>query len=322
MKILLTGAAGFIGYSLAGRLHDEGRDFVGIDDMNDNYDPLLKIKRIEDLYARNKDFKFKKININERAKLEKLFKTEKFTHVINLAARAGIRNSILHPEISFQTNLMGLLNILELMRKYGVKNLIQASTSSVYGSNKPPFKESDNTATPLSPYAASKISSEALCHSYSYNYSLNVTVFRFFTVYGIYGRPDLSYLRFIKWIDEGKPVKVFGDGKQKRDFTFVTDITDGILRGIKLKGYHVINLGNHRPVVLMRMIKILEGYLGKKAKIEFLPRNSADIFSTCADIARAKTLLGWIPRISIEKGLKIIVDWYLENKYWVRKVKL
>jgi UDP-glucuronate 4-epimerase len=322
MKILLTGVAGFIGYSLASRLLDEGRDFIGIDDMNDNYDPLLKKKRIEDLTTRHKNFKFQKLDINNRLKLDRLFKAEKFTHIINLAARAGIRNSLLIPEIYFQTNVMGVLNILELMRKYGIKNLVQASTSSAYGNNKSPFREDDNVSRPLSPYAASKISSEALCHSYHYYYGFDITIFRFFTVYGIFGRPDLSILRFIYWIDEGKPVEVFGNGMQKRDFTYVDDIVDGVIRGMKLKDYNIINLGNHRPVVLMDVIRILEQYLGKKAKLKFLPRNSADILSTCADIRRAGSLLGWKPLVPVEKGLKIIVDWYLANKEWMRKVKI
>jgi len=322
MKILLTGVAGFIGYNLARALLEKNIPFVGIDDLNDHYDPELKKRRLDDLRGRSPEFRFAKIDVRDLGSMDRLFKRHRFTHIVNFAARAGVRNSLVNPWIYFQTNTIAVINILELMKKYGIRRLIQASTSSVYGNNKVPFKERDEVVRPLSPYASSKISTETLCHSYHYIYGFDITVFRFFTVYGDMGRPDLSIFRFIRWIEQGKSVQIYGDGFQRRDFTHVSDVAAAVVKALGLKGFHVMNLGNNRPVELMRVIRLIERYLGKKAKLKFSPASPADIYRTCASISEARKLLGWTPRVSIEEGLKKTVDWYVKNADWAGRIKL
>ncbi len=323
-KILLTGAAGFIGFHTACRFINKGFKVIGIDDMNDHYDPIIKEKRLEYLKKDfQKEFEYKKIDIREKKEVYQLLKDEKYSAVINLAARAGVRESVINPWIYFETNTVGVINILEGIKKYQPETLlIQASTSSVYGENKVPFREDDRVDNPLSPYAASKKASEESCYTYHYLSGINILIFRFFTVYGTFGRPDMSIFRFIKWIDEGEELLLYGDGNQERDFTYVEDITAAIYKGINFKGYEIINLGNDNPVKINTIIKEIEDYFNKKAKIKNDLPHPADIFKTCAKIKKAKKILNWTPVTGIDEGLKKVLEWYRQEKEWASKVKV
>jgi len=241
---------------------------------------------------------------------------------VNLAARAGVRQSVENPWVYFETNVTGTLNLLELCREFGVRKFVLASTSSLYGANNPrPFRDDANTDSPLSPYAASKKAAEALCYTYHYLYSLDVTVPRYFTVYGPAGRPDMSLFRFVQWISEGRPVIVYGDGQQSRDFTYVDDIAWGTLVALKPMGYEVINLGSDRPVVLLEAILLVEELVGKKAKIEYKPRHPADVLATWADIRKAEQLLDWRPQTAFRDGVATLVGWYQANQTWAKDIK-
>jgi nucleoside-diphosphate-sugar epimerase len=316
MKILVTGCAGFIGWKVAELLLNQ-HEVCGIDNINDSYDPKIKEWRLKELEKKER-FEFKKIDICDFKELSKI---GKFDAIINLAARAGVRASLEDPWEYVDTNVKGTLNLLELAKENKVK-FILASSSSVYGSSGVPFREEDKIDTPLSPYAATKKSSELLAFVYHHLQGLDISVLRYFTVYGPAGRPDMSVLKFIKYIDEGKPIPVFGNGTQKRDFTYIDDIAEGTILALKNLGYEIINLGNDRPVELRYVIKLIEDCLGKKAEIEFLPRHPADVHSTWADISRAKQILGWEPKVKIEEGIKKTVDWYLENKDWMKEVNM
>ena len=226
------------------------------------------------------------------------------------------------PWVYYDTNVIGTLNLLELCKEFGVKKFVLASTSSLYGKDNPmPYREDANTDHPLSPYAASKKAAEALCYTYHYLYNIDVTVFRYFTVYGPAGRPDMSLFRFVQWISEGRPVMVFGDGRQSRDFTYVDDIARGTIAGLKSLGYEVINLGSDTPIVLMDAIRLVEKLVGKKARIEYKPGHPADVLATWADISKAERLLGWRPRLSFEEGVAQLVAWYQENRGWAKDVR-
>jgi nucleoside-diphosphate-sugar epimerase len=261
--------------------------------------------------------KFFKTDISNLDELKKSFKESDIDAVINLAARAGVRASVEDPWVYVDTNVTGTLNLLELCREFEVKKFILASTSSAYGTNEIPFSEEDRTDDPLSPYAATKKGAEVLCHTYHYLYDVDTTVLRYFTVYGPAGRPDMSIFRFIKQIHKGRPIEVFGDGKQKRDFTYVDDIAEGTIKALKPVKYEIINLGNNSPVELMYAIKLIEQNLGKKAKINFLPRHKADVLATSADIKKAKRILDWEPKMKIEEGIKRTVEWHLKNEKWL-----
>jgi len=246
----------------------------------------------------------------------------KFDAVINLAARAGVRQSVKNPWIYFETNVTGTLNLMELCREFGVKKFVLASTSSLYGaSNDRPFREDANTDGPLSPYAASKKAAEALCYTYHYLYDIDITVLRFFTVYGPAGRPDMSLFRFVQWISEGRPVLVYGDGQQSRDFTYVDDIARGTIAGLKPLGHEVINLGSDEPIVLMDAIRLVEELVGKKALLEYEPRHPADVLATWADIQKARRLLAWQPQTQFSEGVQALVNWYRVNRDWARGVQ-
>jgi nucleoside-diphosphate-sugar epimerase len=241
--------------------------------------------------------------------------------VINLAARAGVRYSVENPWIYVDTNVTGTLNLLELCREFGVAKFVLASTSSLYGAHNPrPFREDANTDRPLSPYAASKKAAEALCYTYHYLHDLDVTVFRYFTVYGPAGRPDMSPFRFTQWISEGRPVTVYGDGQQSRDFTYVDDIARGTIAGLKPLGYEVINLGSDEPVVLMDFIRLVEELAGQEANLVFQPRHPADMDATWADIGKAEQLLGWRPQVRFAEGVRRMVDWYGDNREWAGEI--
>lgn len=326
MRILITGCAGFIGWKVSEKLLERGDQVIGIDNMNDYYDPHLKEWRLAQL-KRQPSFEFYQIDICNREDLDGLFNSKskirnsKFDAVINLAARAGVRASLENPWIYYDTNLTGTLNLLECCRRYGVKKFVLASTSSLYGSENPlPFREDANTDQTLSPYASSKKAAEALCYTYHYLYGIDITILRYFTVYGPAGRPDMSLFRFTKWINEGQPVVIYGDGNQKRDFTFVDDIAYGTLAALKLIGYEVINLGSDKPIALIDALRMIEDLLGKKAIIEYQDRHPADILATWANIDKARELLNWQPETAFENGVHQLVNWYIENHVWVKEV--
>ena len=320
-KILVTGAAGFIGAKTVELLLAQKNVVVGVDNLNDYYDPRLKSYRLN-LLRKHRHFSFKKADIENFSRLKQLFRRHRFDAVINLAARAGVRYSLENPFVYLSTNTLGTLNLLELCKDFKVRKFILASTSSLYASERMPFKETLAVNTPISPYAATKKSAEALSYTYHYLYGLDVTVLRYFTVYGPAGRPDMSVLKFIQSIDRGKPLGVFGDGSQKRDFTYVDDIARGTIRALKNMKFRIINLGGNKPYRLDQMIRLIEKYLGKKAKIKHLPFHKADMAATWADIHRSQKELGWKPKVGLEEGIRRTVQWYLENRNWARKIKV
>lgn len=320
MRILLTGCAGFIGSKTTELALQDGHDVVGIDNVNGAYDVRLKQWRLERLSGR-RGFTFHRMDITDNGALEGLGAQGAFDAVLHLAARAGVRQSVLDPWSYYETNVLGTLNLLEYCRRYDVPRLILSSTSSLYAGGECPFREDQPTDRLLSPYAASKKAAETLCHSYHHLYGINVLVLRYFTVYGPAGRPDMSLFRFIQWISEERPVTVFGDGRQSRDFTYVDDIARGTLAGLSLNGYEVINLGSDQPVVLMDAIRLIEDLVGKSAVLDYQPMHPADVMFTWADIEKARDLLGWQPRTRIEEGLKNSLAWYAENRAWAKDVQ-
>ncbi|WP_028949993.1 GDP-mannose 4,6-dehydratase [Sulfurihydrogenibium subterraneum] len=321
-KVLLTGAAGFIGWKTGKFLLEKGIEVIGIDNMNDYYDIRLKEYRKKDL-EKYENFKFYHVDIENLGALEVIFKDHKFYCVINLAARAGVRYSMINPHVYMTTNANGTLNLLEMMKKYQVKKMVLASTSSLYAGQPMPFKEDLPVNTPISPYAASKKAAEVMAYTYHYLYGIDVSVVRYFTVYGPAGRPDMSIFRFIKWIDEGKPIILYGDGSQSRDFTYVDDIAEGTILATKEVGYEIINLGGGKnPISLKTVIETIERYLNKKAVIDYRPFHKADLKETWADITKAEKLLGWKPNVSFEEGIKKTVEWYLENREFLKDIEV
>ncbi|MBF0522037.1 MAG: SDR family NAD(P)-dependent oxidoreductase [Candidatus Omnitrophica bacterium] len=319
--ILLTGAAGFIAARTGEMLLKKGARVIGIDNMNDYYDVTLKEYRLK-ILKQYKNFTFYKCDIEDVSSLKRIFQKYHFDAVLNLAARAGVRYSMENPFVYMTTNGNGTLNLLEMCRNYKVKKFVLASTSSLYAGQKMPFTESLPVNTPISPYAASKKAAEVMAYTYHYLYDIDVTIVRYFTVYGPAGRPDMSVFRFIKWIDEGKPLELFGDGTQSRDFTYVDDIADGTIKALKKVGFEIINLGGNHPYDLNDMIAFLEKNLGKKARRNQKAFHKTDLKATWADVTKAKRLLSWQPKVSLEEGLKRTVKWYLDNKQWLTKVKL
>jgi len=316
-RYLVTGCAGFIASRVTGILLDQGHEVVGIDNLNDAYDTRLKHWRLAQLQGRG-GFHHANLDIEDREALATVFDGP-FEGVINLAARAGVRQSVENPWVYLTTNTTGSLNLLELCREHEVKKFVLASTSSLYGShNKIPYREDADTNRPLSPYAASKKAAEAMCHSYHHLHGIDVTVVRYFTVYGPAGRPDMSIFRFIQWVSEDEPVLVYGDGRQSRDFTFVDDIARGTVAALKPVGYEVINLGSDSPVVLRDALSLVENLVGKKAQIDWRTMHRADVTETWADISKARELLGWEPQTLHEEGIRRCVEWYRENREWAK----
>jgi UDP-glucuronate 4-epimerase len=325
---LVTGAAGFIASRVVELLLDEGHAVTGLDDLNDAYDVRLKHWRLARLEGRSR-FRFHRLDITERPALESLFRQAAgeaggapFDAVFNLAARAGVRQSVANPWLYYETNVTGTLNLLELGRAHGIPKFILASTSSIYGQSEiMPSREDQETSLPLSPYTASKKAAETLCHTYHYLYGLDVTIFRYFTVYGPAGRPDMSLFRFVQWIAEGRPVRVFGDGRQSRDFTYVDDIARGTVAGLRPLGYEIINLGSDTPVVLMDAIHLVEELVGRRANLVYDERHPADTRASWADIGRAERLLGWRPRTNFHEGIEALVGWYRDNQSWTKDIE-
>lgn len=321
-KILLTGCAGFIGYHTALRLLADDKEVIGVDNLNDYYDIALKHFRLKQL-EKYDNFHFQKIDIENYEVLDKLFSNNRLDTVINLAARAGVPYSKKNPFVYLSTNTHGPLNILELMKKYSVDKLVQASTSSLYAGEKMPFDENLQVNTPISVYAATKKAAELLAYTYHSLYDLDITVLRYFTVFGPAGRPDMSIFRFIKWIDEGIPIELFGDGSQTRDFTYVEDIARGTILAQKKLAYEVINLGGGNiPISMIDVINKIGELLNKEPRIDFKDFLDTDIKETRASIIKADNLLGWKPKYDFFEGLQITIDWYLENKSWLKDIKL
>ncbi len=326
MKILVTGTAGFIGYHLAKKLLERGDEVVGLDNINDYYDVNLKYARLAELgidkesikenslaiSTKYSKHKFIKANLEDATALNRLFETEKFDAVCNLAAQAGVRYSIENPHAYIQSNVVGFLNILEACRNYGVKNLSYASSSSVYGLNESqPFKTTDKTDTPISLYAATKKSNELMAHTYSHLYGIQTTGLRFFTVYGPWGRPDMAPMLFADAISNDRAIKVFNHGNMSRDFTYIDDIVDGVIKVIdNPSNCNVYNIGNNAPVSLMEFIETLEDALGKKAEKNFMPMQDGDVVSTYADVSGLMSDFGYKPDTKLSEGIEEFVEWY------------
>jgi len=330
-KTLITGSAGFIGFHLSQRLLAMGRQVFGLDNLNDYYDVNLKLARLKLLEA-HPNFTFVRQDLVNKPKLDELFKKNQFQFVVNLAAQAGVRYSLTNPYAYLDSNLTGFLNVLEACRHSKPEHLIYASSSSVYGANKKsPFSVHDNVDHPLALYAASKKANELMAHAYSSLYQLPVTGLRFFTVYGPFGRPDMALFIFTKAILSGKPIDVYNFGKMKRDFTFVDDIVEGIVRllpkapqpnaawdGLKpdpsssFAPYRLFNIGNNKPIELLDFVRVLEDKLQKKAILNFLPLQDGDVPETCADITDLEEVTGFRPVTSIDMGIDIFVKWYRE----------
>lgn len=328
MKVLVTGSAGFIGFHLVKALITRGIDVIGIDNLNDYYDPQLKNDRLAILDGLDLQYKFIKLDIANRDEVAQLFKTYQFDIVINLAAQAGVRYSIDNPNAYVDSNLVGFVNILEGCRANNIKHLIYASSSSVYGMNtKYPFSTNDNVDYPISLYAATKKANELMAHTYSHLYNMPTTGLRFFTVYGPWGRPDMAYFKFTKAILEGKSIDVYNHGQMQRDFTYIDDIIDGILRAMDKPPilnisssspkntdpkapYHIYNIGNNKSVTLSDFITAIECACGQKAIKNYLPMQPGDVPVTYADIDNLSNDTGFKPSTSIDDGIEHFVEWF------------
>ena len=325
---LVTGVAGFIAARVAEMLLEDDHRVTGVDNLNDAYDVRMKEYRLNRLVGRP-GFSFEKLDISDWEGLEALGKQvyhgsgrAVFDGVINLAARAGVRQSVANPWVYFQTNVTGTLNLLELCRRYEIPKFILASTSSIYGANAPlPTPEDYDSDHPLQPYAASKKGAEVLCYSYHYLYGIDVSVFRYFTVYGPAARPDMVMFRFTQWISEERPVKLNGDGEQSRGFTYVDDIARGTIQGLKPLGYEIINLGGHETIKINELIRLMESLIGKSAQVEQRPAHPADMLANWANVDKAEELLGWQPRVSLREGVTDLVAWYEAERSWASQVR-
>lgn len=318
---LVTGAAGFIASRVIDMLLSEGHTIFGVDNLNNAYDVRMKEYRLSRLNGRD-GFEFQQLDISEREDMDQLATSiGKVDAVINLAARAGVRSSVENPWVYYSTNLTGTLNLLELCRRADIPKFVLASSSSVYGANPPlPTPEDAPTDRPLQPYASSKQAAETLSYTYHYLHGIDVTIFRYFTVYGPAGRPDMSMFRFAQWISEGRPVRLNGDGSQSRGFTFLDDIARGTILGLKPLGYEIINLGGHEIIDMNSLIGMLEERIGRKAVVEYLPRHAADAMANNANVEKARRLLGWEPQVGLETGVTRLVDWYKAQRVWASQI--
>jgi len=318
---LVTGAAGFIGARVSELLLAEGHTVLGIDNLNEAYDVRIKHWRLKRLQPQP-GFHFYHNDLCDRPALERLAGEHPgIDAIINLAARAGVRASLEDPWAFVDSNTTGTLNLLELAQRNGIGKLVLASTSSIYGANPPyPTPEDADSSHPLQAYAASKKAAEVLCHAYHHLYHIDVTVFRYFTVYGPAGRPDLAMFRFVQRIAEGRTLHVNGDGSQSRGFTYIDDIARGTILGLKPLGYEVMNLGGHESITINDLIAMIEEMLGRKAAIEHHPFHPADMMNNLADVRKAKDTLGWQPRVGLREGVQNLVDWYLAERDWASRV--
>jgi nucleoside-diphosphate-sugar epimerase len=317
---LLTGAAGFIAARVASFLLDAGHTVYGVDNLNDAYDPRMKTYRLEGLQGRE-DFTFQQMDISDKEAVAGLAQHGPFDAVINLAARAGVRASVEDPWVFLETNTTGTLNLLELCKDQHIPKFILASTSSVYGADAPlPTPETAESKFPLQAYAASKIGAEALAHTYHHLYDIDVTVVRYFTVYGPAGRPDMVMFRFAKWIMEGQPLLLNGDGTQTRGFTYLDDIARGTILALKSVGFEIINLGGHEVISINDLIAMMEDFIGKKATIETHEFHKADMMTNHADVSKAGRLLGWEPQVGLQEGVKKMIEWYQDNQAWAKDI--
>lgn len=321
--ILVAGCAGFIGWRVCERLLAAGRFVIGLDNINDAYDVRLKEWRLAQL-ALAPGFRFHRLDITDRPALERLggsLAGAGCPALINLAARAGVRYSVENPWAYLDANVTGTLNLLELCRAARIGKFVLASSSSLYGQqNSLPYREDQPTDRPISPYAASKKAAEALAYTYHHLYGLDVTVFRYFTVYGPAGRPDMLPFRLVQWISEGRPVVVYGDGNQSRDFTFVDDIAAGTIAGLRPLGFRTINLGSDHPVVLRDAIALVERLTGRSARVIHRPAQASDVRATWADITVARETLGWTPATSFEVGMARLTAWYQAERDWAKDI--
>lgn len=323
-KVVVTGAAGFIGFHLALELLSQGWSVVGVDSITDYYDPRIKHKRLA-MLRKYPAFHFYKVNIAKYPALEKILKAEKPDEIVHLAAQAGVRYSLTNPWAYVESNKLGTLNIFEAAKRLGIARVVYASSSSVYGLNeKSPMHEDDRTDTQISVYAASKKANEALAHSYNHLYDIETVGLRFFTVYGVWGRPDLALFKFVKNILAGKPIDVYGHGKMKRSFTHISDIVAGIaaILGQKPRSRNTVyNLGGAEALPLLDFIKLIEEALGKKAKKNLMPMQAGDVRETVADWSKAHTELGFVPKTSMREGITEFVHWFRENEKFLHTLK-
>ena len=322
-EYLVTGAAGFIASKVCEFLLDEGNEVVGIDNMDPAYDLRLKRWRLSRLLP-HRGFTFFEESICDLQALECILNNHaNIQAIINLAAKAGVRDSVIDPWAYYDTNLTGTLNLLELCRRHGIRKFILASTSSIYGQDAPyPTPEEAESSYPLQPYAASKKAAETLSYSYHYLYGTDISVVRYFTVYGPAGRPGMSIFRFTKWISEGEEVQVFGDGSQTRGFTYIDDIARGTIAALKPLGYEIINLGGHESISINQLIAKMEKAIGKPAKVRNYPPHPADMPASWADISKARNLLGWEPCVGLDEGIQHLVDWYRQEHAWASQVDI
>ena len=322
---VLTGVAGFIGSRVGRLLLDSGHQVLGVDDLDAGYDVRLKERRLESLRAPG--FSFVEADVSRKEDAARIAERARSAGgsvqaVLNLAAKAGVRASLVAPEPYFDTNLTGTLRMLDLCRDLGTAKFVLASSSSVYGLGaEVPFREDGDTTRPVSPYAISKKAAEELSFVHHHQYGLDVSVLRYFTVYGPAGRPDMSPFRFVKWVVEGQAVRLFGDGTQERDFTYVDDIARGTIAALRPVGYEVFNLGSDRPVSLLRFLELIEERVGRRALVERSPSHPADIPRTWARVDKARTRLGWRAEVPLEEGVRAMVDWYRVNRSWASQVR-
>jgi UDP-glucuronate 4-epimerase len=314
-SILVTGGAGFIGSHVVDRLLGDGRRVICIDNFDSFYDPLIKRRNVRN-HLQQDTYELVEGDIRNRTDLEPIFRRGGVRQVLHLAARAGVRPSIQDPLLYEDVNVKGTLNLLELAKEHGVENFVFASSSSVYGINaKVPFSETDDVSLPISPYAATKRAGELLCYTYHHLYGIPISCLRFFTVYGPRQRPEMAIHMFARLIDEGGEVEMFGDGTSRRDYTFITDIVNGVISAMNQRlGYEIINLGNSKTIELKRLISLIETALGKKARVRNMPLQPGDVPITYADVATAQSLLGYDPKVDIEEGIENFVQWYRNNQ--------
>lgn len=320
-KVLITGCAGFIGYKVCEIFLKNKFEVIGIDNFDPYYDISLKEYRIEQL--RNyENFKFILADIRDKEVLRNIFRIYDFESVINLSAKAGVRASIVNPKEYFEVNIFGTLNLLELMREFNVNKFILASTSSIYAGHKPPFSEELKCDEMISPYAVSKKSAENLAYNYYYLYGINTIILRYFTVYGPAGRPDMSIFRFLYFAIKNQEITIYGDGTQRRSFSYVDDIAYGTFLAYSLKDFQLINLGNDEDNSVNEVLDIIKNFLSKELRIKYEPFHKADIYETKADISRAKKLLNWKPKIKLKEGIENTLNWFLENRELIDKLRI